>query len=108
MPTVCESGNAAEQVRRYHGGGQGDWSLPSWDELNALYYYGGRNAIGGFAADKYWSSSDSGGGNSWDQDFADGTQHDGTQQKKETDAAQCGLSNYSSLRLFVLPCSMNR
>jgi hypothetical protein len=34
-----------------------DWSLPSLDELNALAYYPNRNAIGGFADDSYWSSS---------------------------------------------------
>ena len=34
-----------------------DWSLPSLDELNALYYYTNRKAIGGFAAARYWSSS---------------------------------------------------
>ena len=57
MLTKCNSGNAAEQVRVYTGGGMPDWSLPSWDELTALYYYGGRNAIGGFAPSKYWTSS---------------------------------------------------
>ena len=57
MLTMCDSGDAAEQVRGYTGGGMTDWSLPSMDELNALYHYTGRNAIGGFAAAKYWSSS---------------------------------------------------
>ena len=57
MLTVCVTGDAAEQVRVYNGGGMTDWSLPSQDELNALYYYTGRNAIGGFAANGYWSSS---------------------------------------------------
>ena len=57
MLTMCDSGNAAEQVRRYTGGGMTDWSLPSLDELNALYYYTNRKAIGGFAAARYWSSS---------------------------------------------------
>ena len=57
MLTMCDSSDAAEQVRGYTGGGMTDWSLPSMDELNALYHYTGRNAIGGFAAAKYWSSS---------------------------------------------------
>ncbi len=34
-----------------------DWSLPSFSELNALYYYPNRNAIGGFTSSYYWSSS---------------------------------------------------
>ena len=51
------SGTAAGQVRGYDGGGMTDWSLPSVEELNALYYYSGRNTIGGFAPAVYWSSS---------------------------------------------------
>ena len=82
MLTVCDPSNAAETSRGYNGGGMTDWSLPSIDELNALYYYGGRNAIGGFAADKYWSSSQSkywsssqsDADNAWQQDFANGEQ----------------------------------
>ena len=57
MLTACESDDAAEQVRKYKGGGMTDWSLPSRDELSALFDYTGRNAIGGFAASRYWSSS---------------------------------------------------
>ena len=57
MLTMCDPKNAAEKVRVYDGGGMTDWSLPSQDELNALYYYTGRNAIGGFAAAHYWSST---------------------------------------------------
>ena len=70
----CKPRNAAEQVRRYTGGGMTDWSLPSQDELNALYYYTGRNAIGGFAADEYWSSSQLNKNVAWDQKFTDGSQ----------------------------------
>ena len=74
MLTMCKSGDAAGQVRRYTGGGMTDWSLPSQDELNALYYYTGRNAIGGFAADEYWSSSQLNKNVAWDQKFTDGSQ----------------------------------
>ena len=49
-----------------------DWSLPSQDELNALYYYTGRNAIGGFAADIYWSSSQNSAASAWSQNFPNG------------------------------------
>ena len=41
MLTMCNSGDAAEQVRAYTGGNRTDWSLASKDELNALYYFGG-------------------------------------------------------------------
>ena len=57
MLTECDSGDAGELARGYTGGGMTDWSLPSLDELNALYYYPNRDAIGGFGASDYWSSS---------------------------------------------------
>ena len=41
----------------YRGGGLADWYLPSVDELAALCRYTGRDAIGGFPADKYVSST---------------------------------------------------
>jgi len=44
--TVCE--NATDN-------GHDDWYLPSMDEL--AYIYGNKADIGGFAADKYWSST---------------------------------------------------
>ena len=77
MLTYCAgaSNPAAEQVRGYTGGGMTDWSLPSLDELNALYYYTGRNAIGGFAASAYWSSSQANTYNARNQDFKDGSQN---------------------------------
>jgi hypothetical protein len=51
-------------------GGYSDWFLPSNDELNKLYI--NRVAIGGFASDYYWSSSEV--SNNWArvQDFASG------------------------------------
>ncbi len=74
MLTYCDSYTAAKQVRGYTGGGMTDWSLPSLDELNALYYYPNRNAIGGFAASAYWSSSQANTYNARKQDFKDGSQ----------------------------------
>ena len=38
-------------------GGLADWYLPSLNELSALYYYPNRDAIGGFSASTYWSST---------------------------------------------------
>ena len=86
MLTMCKSGNAAEQVRGYTGGGMTDWSLPSQDELNALYYYTGRNAIGGFAAACYWSSSQLDKDNAWYQKF-----QSGYQTWSGNKASTCGL-----------------
>ena len=86
MLTMCESNNAAEKVRVYNGGGMTDWSLPSQDELNALYYYTGRNAIGGFAADCYWSSSQLDNNNAWYQKF-----QSGYQTWSGNKASTCGL-----------------
>lgn len=53
----CEAGDAGALARGYTGGGMTDWSLPSADELVALYHYPNRDAIGGFAAGIYWSST---------------------------------------------------
>ena len=75
MLTMCKSGDAAEQVRGYKGGQMTDWSLPSKDELNALYSYNGRDQIGGFAAFYYWSSSNSYSGEGWWQHFSNGYQN---------------------------------
>ncbi len=55
-------------------GGYSDWFLPSKDELNKLYL--NKGAIGGFADNYYWSSSE---GleywwSAWEQDFNDGSQ----------------------------------
>lgn len=41
----------------YRGGGLSDWYLPSGGELTELCKYTGRNAIGGFSAAKYASST---------------------------------------------------
>ena len=41
----------------YRGGGLTDWYVPSADELVALCTYEGRNAIGGFVAGYYASST---------------------------------------------------
>ena len=49
-----------------------DWYLPSKDELNKLYL--NKTAIGGFATNYYWSSSESSASNAWLQLFSDGSQ----------------------------------
>jgi len=56
---MCGLGSAALAAQGYEGGGLSDWSLPSQEELDALYYYPNRAAIGGFTKGYYWSSSES-------------------------------------------------
>lgn len=50
-----------------------DWFLPSKDELNKLYEQ--KFAVGGFAVDYYWSSSEDNASFAWNQYFGDGGQY---------------------------------
>ena len=65
---------AAGLARSYRGGGYTDWYLPSKDELNKLYL--NKTAIGGFASNNYWSSTEDVNFSSlffaWFQDFGNG------------------------------------
>jgi hypothetical protein len=49
-----------------------DWYLPSNDELNKLWINQG--AVGGFASDYYWSSSEFNHNYAWFQVFLNGVQ----------------------------------
>jgi Protein of unknown function (DUF1566)/Collagen triple helix repeat (20 copies) len=53
-------------------GGYQDWYLPAKDELNCLFQ--NKVAIGGFADDYYWSSTEFLASIAWGQDFNDGNQ----------------------------------
>ena len=53
--------------------GFSDWYLPSKEELNKLHLNQG--AIGDFAADFYWSSSEFDLNSAWVQDFSNGGQY---------------------------------
>jgi len=66
--------NAAKLCDNYSSGGYSDWYLPSKDELNKLYL--NRVAIGGFASDWYWSSSEGGAYGAWGQGVSGGGQYD--------------------------------
>jgi hypothetical protein len=75
---------AAEVVRNATHGGKNDWFLPSKDELNKMYINlkSGTDengvsytAVGGFAADYYWSSSEYSSSDGWYQYFYFGTQY---------------------------------
>jgi hypothetical protein len=63
---------AAQLCANYQGGGYGDWYLPSKAELNLLRQQ--RTIVGGFADDKYWSSTEFDGSVPWDLDFPSGSQ----------------------------------
>jgi hypothetical protein len=53
--------------------GYTDWYLPSRDELNQMYV--NKAAVGGFAADSYWSSSEYDATGAFHQYFYDGSQY---------------------------------
>jgi hypothetical protein len=56
MNGCSEAGIAARLCGDLVLGGFSDWYLPSKDELNQLYI--NRVAIGGFASNGYWSSTE--------------------------------------------------
>jgi hypothetical protein len=49
-----------------------DWRMPTKHELNEMYLQ--KSAIGGFAADWYWSSTELANSNAWSQIFSNGFQ----------------------------------
>jgi hypothetical protein len=67
-------GIAAEICSNFIMVGSSDWYLPSKDELNKLYI--NRVAIGGFANNNYWSSTESGSNMAWYMNFNNGLQFD--------------------------------
>ena len=56
------------------GGKYFDWRLPSRWELNEMYSFLHLYGIGGFVAEWYRSSTESGGNSAWVQDFGNGDQ----------------------------------
>ncbi len=54
-------------------GGHTDWYLPSKDELDRIY--DNKRTIGGFAEQRYWTSSEADVNNAWPQNFANGYQY---------------------------------
>ena len=53
----CNPSDAPNVARVYDGGGMTDWFVPSTDEMQALWSYPNRNAIGGFPPSVYWTST---------------------------------------------------
>ena len=72
MSNLLAGSYAASIARDYNGGGYTDWFLPSKDELNQLYV--NKVAIGAFAANYYWSSTEDGASTAWGQSFYNGNQ----------------------------------
>ena len=62
-----ESSNAAYFCNALVSGDYSDWYLPSRDELHKLYQ--SKDIIGGFASDRYWSSSEGSEHSAWSHDF---------------------------------------
>lgn len=71
--TTCEGG-AIQAAADYEGGSQTDWFLPSIGEVMLMYTNLRQAGVGGFPAYRYWSSSENGAGNAWNQDFTAGSQ----------------------------------
>ena len=64
---------AAQLCANYQGGNYGDWYLPSKYELNLMYLQ--KATIGGFASDRYWSSTEYNNDDAWIQFFFNGFQN---------------------------------
>jgi len=73
MAGCATAGIAARLCGDLTEGGYSDWYLPSKDELNALYT--NKEAIGGFAINVYWSSTESDDEYAWLQNFSNGDQY---------------------------------
>ena len=72
MNGCSEAGIAASICGDLVLGGYSDWYLPSMDELNQLYI--NKDAIGGFANNAYWSSTEYDTNFAWEQIFVNGYQ----------------------------------
>ncbi|MFP4562045.1 MAG: DUF1566 domain-containing protein [Spirochaetia bacterium] len=74
---TCHDSSAAQICRDYRAAEEGDWFLPSKDELDELY--DNKEAVGGFAnTPGYCSSSEYDATDAWAQDFHNGDQDGGS------------------------------
>ena len=75
LDSHSETGRAAQRCNELIIDGYSDWFLPSKDELNLMYENLKVHEVGGFAGgDPYWSSSEKGAHDAWDQYFDFGFQ----------------------------------
>jgi hypothetical protein len=72
-----EAGTAAQYCDSLEYGRFNDWFLPSKDELNLMYTNLRKKGLGDFEYTWYWSSSEYGSIDGWEQRFSDGAQDDG-------------------------------
>ena len=70
-PTDLGEMNYEEAIKACAKLGKG-WRLPT--RLELLLMYENKEGIGGFANTDYWSSTENGANDAWDQDFFDGFQ----------------------------------
>jgi len=75
-PDDTSANNAAKAAVAYSQGGKNDWFLPSKEELNHIYI---QRSYFGITAE-FWSSSQYGIGHAWDQNFANGSQFNGSKR----------------------------
>jgi hypothetical protein len=71
--TTCTSG-AIYVAAEYSNNNKTDWHLPSLEELAQLYTFK-TTGVGGFAAGRYWSSSEYYADTAWYQNFYVGNQY---------------------------------
>ena len=68
------SGTAADICANLTLGVYSDWFLPSTDELDLMYSNLHQQGLGGFASDRYWSSTEVTNYVAWNQNFQYGNQ----------------------------------
>jgi hypothetical protein len=69
MLGVCSAG-AANEAESYLTQTKSDWFLPSFGEVKLMYNNLLEAGVGGFAVNNYWSSTESGSGGAWSQNFS--------------------------------------
>jgi hypothetical protein len=68
-------GGAALACANYRAGGRTNWFPPSRDELDLMYRNLKQRGLGDFQDRWYWSASNNGVDDAWNQNFADGRQY---------------------------------
>lgn len=68
---INETGKIAQLVNQLNFNGYTDWFLPSKDELYWMYHNLAQRGLGGFAQERYWSSTLYDGSSAWYLHFGD-------------------------------------
>ena len=71
--------------------GYTDWFLPSQDELDLMYHNPHQRGLGGFAAENYWSSSETNSNNAWNQNCSTGNQNNNKDNTNRVRAARASV-----------------